>query len=398
MAHTVFQQWIIQRRLKCRRPIGRRAFSPAAQLRILIRCCGPVVSARRSGKFALGDCVPARIMSRYTRDREGMDVAKAKVSVDDLVKTALQTVASTDGPLRMSGKAAANAPPALFPGASGANKEAIEQLTAAQKPLITVSGPKDGATITLTAAGFTLIADTIPEEKLATAVKGLAENLKAAERVAFLSDIVGRTPSVTAELLPLLKAAETQLEADNVAEAVTATAKKAREDASLASMEECKGTVLRLREHEISHLKKLLAVLGATVATTSELPQGGQASIKPHGSEQHPPAKVTKPLEPVTEEEQDFRRDVAERLVSSWRDAVKLGKAEAQGFLETALDNISGVQRVGEEGDEVPFDGALHEAIPGIHTDHPVRIVRSGWAIEEGEDRQYVIQKAQVAK
>jgi hypothetical protein len=305
------------------------------------------------------------------------DPAKSK---DVLVRSALLTVAGAAGPLRLSGKA--GEPPALFPSASGANKSAIETLTDPARPLISVTSPAKNATITLTATGFSLIAESLPDDRVGEIAKRIAESLPAEEQVSFLEDLLSRIPIAAPDLEPLLARAVERKEAET-AERVEAERKRAeRREASRAALERCMVHLKALQTGRVKELTELLLAAGGAVP---KLPP-------------EPPPPEELPPKPSSEEDRDFRRDVAERLVSSWRDAVSMRKDEARRFLETALDNISGLRRLGEEGDEVQFDGSIHEDIPGLPTGHLVRVTRSGWSLEEEGDREYVIQKAQVAK
>ncbi len=310
---------------------------------------------------------------------------KTTASADELVKEALLKIAGTDGAVRLSGKG--DYPP-VFASAAGANKEAIARLKNEGKPLVEESGSGKALQVRLTAAGFARIADSISEEKVGAVAKALAVSLPADERVAFLQDFLPKIPTAAPDLEPLLAEA-VQRQAAEVEERVAAERRRAeRTEASRAALERCMNHLAKLTTGRIEELTAMLRAAGGTAphATVSQQPAPPTQTTK------------TKPNEPATSEDRDFRRDVAERLVSSWRDAVTMKKDEARRFLETALDNISGLRRIGEEGEQVPFDGALHENVPGVFTDHPVKIVRSGWALEDSEDRAYVIQKAQVAK
>jgi hypothetical protein len=299
---------------------------------------------------------------------------------DELVRSALLTVAGTTGAMRLSGKA--GDPPALFPSASGANKAAIETLTDQARPLISVSGPAKSSTITLTGAGFSLIAESLPDEQVGKIAKGIAESLPTEEQVSFLEDLLPKIPTTAPDLEPLLARAVERKEAET-AERVEAERKRAeRREASRAALERCMAHLKSLQAGRVKELTELLLAAGGAVPKLTPAP---------------PPSQKLPP-KPSSEEDRDFRRDVAERLVSSWRDAVNMKKDEARRFIETALDNISGLRRMGEEGDEVQFDASLHEDIPGLPTGHLVKVTRSGWALEEEGDREYVIQKAQVAK
>ncbi|HYH63513.1 MAG TPA: hypothetical protein VD866_02335 [Urbifossiella sp.] len=313
---------------------------------------------------------------------------KPAVDADALVTQALLTVATADHPPRLAGKGDT---PALFAGKTGPNKTAIDALTAAGGPLVTVSGKGADEAVRLTRAGFERVAGQLPEDRVGAVAKSLAAGLPTAERVAFLQDVVSRSPVAAAEL-------QSDYEAAVVAEKAEAEARLKESEARRAREERAKQAMVRWLEldgqRKQQRVATLLAELRAEGWTEAA---GGPGPVVPLPPP--PPPREPQPrLQPQTREDADFRRDLAERLVSSWRDAVQYKKNEARGFLETAMDNLVGLTRVGEEGDEVPFDGAVHEAVPGVFTDHPVRVTRSGWALEEDADREYVIQKAQVAK
>jgi hypothetical protein len=297
-----------------------------------------------------------------------------KASVDDLVKNALRTVATTRGPMRLTGKG--GDPPALFASASGANKDAIAILKADEKPLIAI----DDSAITLTPAGFGRVADSIPEEQLGAAARAVATGMNAAERVEFLNDIVRRTPTATAELLPVLKDAEKQQKIDDEAEVAAARKRKEREEASLAALEEWKATVARVQARRVETLKQLFAAEGVAVPDPPRKP----------GAHEPPPEK------PRTAEDRDFRRDVVERLVSAWLYHLRQNNQEVATAFERALRAISGVVRVGEAGNEVAFDGRIHECERGVSDGAPVRVVRPGWVFED--DRGPPIQRVLVER
>ena len=128
-----------------------------------------------------------------------------------------------------------------------------------------------------------------------------------------------------------------------------------------AALERCLAHAKRLRTGRIDELRGLLVAAGGTVPD-SPMPV-------PNGSA---------PPEPVTDEDRDFRRDVAERLVSSWRDAVRYDKIEATGFLETAIGNVGAMRRIGDDGETVPFDREFHADAPGLSPKDPAKVTRSG--------------------
>lgn len=311
--------------------------------------------------------------------------AAATANTDELVKQALLKIASSDGPVRLSGK---GDHPAVFASAAGANKTVIERLKDQSNPLVAEAGSGKSLAAKLTPAGFALVGDALPEDKVGPAAKAFAEALSLDEQVAFLEDFLPKVPTAAADLEPLLAEAVRKQAAEREAR-VEAERKRAERLASArAALEKCMNHLAQLKAARVNELEEMLLAAGGAAPAPRE----------PHAAAPPPPVSPRKPPEPRTEEERDFRRDVAERLVFSWRDAMNMKKDEARQFLETALENISGLRRIGEEGHQVAFDGSLHQAIPGVFTDHPVRVTRSGWALEDGEDREYVIEKAHIAK
>jgi len=311
-----------------------------------------------------------------------MDVAKKAVeSTDEAVKRALLAIAESETPLRLTGK---GEHPPVF---AKANKDAIAVLTDANKPLVAETGSGKAAKVSITPAGFSFIADALPEEKVGAAARAIAEALPHDEQIAFIEGVLPKVPHAAAGLEPLLAEAVRKQKEESDAKIASEKKRAERAEVTRAAVQRCLDHLDQLKAANIAQLTGMLLAAGGKVPTHSE------------GSSQTSSKKEEKlVVEPATKEDHNFRRDVAERLVSSWRDAANMKKAEVQGFLETALDNISGLRRIGEEGENVAFDGALHESIAGVFTDHPVKITRSGWALEEDDDREYVIQKAQVAK
>jgi hypothetical protein len=324
---------------------------------------------------------------RYTRDNEGKDVAKkaaTTVDTDDVVSKALVTLATAEGPMRLVGK---GEHPALFPSAAGANKAALERIKEPNRPLIVEVGSGRTAVAQFTPAGFEFVASRLPEEQVGQAALKFARTLQSEEQVDFLQTFLPRFPQAAPELAPLLAEAVSRQNAEVQARIESERRRAERAETVRAAFERCMANLNALRSSRIEELQQLLIAAGGNVPVAHpEQTQGTKPSTRP-------PAPS-----PDSDEDRDFRRDMAERLVSSWRDAVTLKKEEAKQFLETALENISGIRRIGEVGDQVPFDGALHENIPGVFTNHPVRVTRSGWALEEADDREYVIQKAQVSR
>lgn len=313
---------------------------------------------------------------------------KAAANTDELVKQALVKLVA-EGPFRMTGRG--DHPP-LFASAAGANRDVIARLKDQTRPLVAENGAGRAAMLVLTPAGLELAAGAMPHEKVGAAARGIAETLPLGEQVAFLQEFLPKFPTAAPDLEPLLAEAVRRHTAETQARIEAERKRAERLEASRAALEKCLAHLDTLKSVRIGELTAMLLAAGGSV------PEQSTAVAEVPTREATRASAATTPPEPVTEEDRDFRRDAAERLVSSWRDAVNMKKDEARRFLETALDNISGLRRIGEEGEEARFDGSLHQSMPGVFTDHPVKVTRSGWALELDGDRQYVIEKAQVAK
>ncbi|HEV3437557.1 MAG TPA: hypothetical protein VG122_09360 [Gemmata sp.] len=310
-----------------------------------------------------------------------MAKAKTTANPDDLVKQALLKIAMADGPVRLSGKGE----DAVFSSTAGANKEAIARLKNETQPLIVERGEGKAQTVALTPIGFERVVDAIPAEKVVSVVSGLAGNLSPSARVTFLQELVRKTPQVISGLVPLLEAAMTAEKTASETRAKEAEKQRANEAASLAALEQWKLLLQARKKQRIDALKQELVAEGT----------------EPEEPTPQPPTKPTKPapsLAPTDAEDVNFLRNVARRLVSSWVDAWDANKPDAREFLESAIWNVSGFRLVGEVGQRLTFDGRYHEGGPGLFTNDVVRIVRPGWLLEEADDREHVVLKAQVTK
>jgi hypothetical protein len=303
-------------------------------------------------------------------------------SADELVTKALLTLATTDGAVRLNGKG--DYPP-LFPSAAGAAKQAIEMLQDESAPLIMVVGSGKTATARLTPAGFQRVAAQLPEEKVGPAAKSVAAELPVGERVAFLNEIVGRTPAAAAELIPLVEDAIAAEKTEREERVAAAAKRREAEVSQLRALDRLKELIEQGHRQRIEGLQRELAAEGARPAAVTPAP---------------PPPKEpprTAPAKPETREDISFRRDVAGRLVATWLESFRLNKPEGRLFLETAMGNMGGFRQVGEEGDRIPFDGKYHEADVGVSTGTPVRVVRPGWVLEEEDGGEHRLVTARVS-
>ncbi len=101
--------------------------------------------------------------------------------------------------------------------------------------------------------------------------------------------------------------------------------------------------------------------------------------------------------EPKTEDEKDFRRDVADQLTAAWRDACDAGKDEGREYLEAAIWNIRGMKQLARWGVRSPSTGCSTRARTRCFTGDAARVVRPGWSLSI-DDENYVPLKALVEK
>jgi hypothetical protein len=93
----------------------------------------------------------------------------------------------------------------------------------------------------------------------------------------------------------------------------------------------------------------------------------------------------------ISEGELDFQRDVSEQLVYTWQDAVS---TETQDALARVLFNV-GVERIGEAGERVEFDGRWHHTDEELQPGDPAEVVRPGWRLVN-QRGSYLIARARV--
>lgn len=309
--------------------------------------------------------------------------AKPKVNVDDLVKQALLKIALAESPLRLSGKGDGF----VFSGSTAPIKEAIARLKNETQPLIVEDGSGKAATIALTPAGLEQIVEVIPEASFVNAISRFAERLPPAARVLFLQDLVRKNPLSVAGMVSLMEKAVAAEKIELATHAKEVEKQRAAEAASLAALERWKQLLEERKKQRIEALQRELQAEGAEPEPT--IPKQVVAATN----------KAVNPLSvPESSEDIAFRRNVARRLVSSWVDAWDSNKREAREFLESAIWNVSGFRQVGEAGQRLSFDGRYHEGGAGLFTNDPVKVSRPGWVLEEGNDSEYVVLKALVAK
>jgi hypothetical protein len=311
--------------------------------------------------------------------------AKTAVNIDDLIQKALLTIARSESPLRLTGKG----PEFVLTSASGPNKEVLARLRDEARPLISESGSGKAATVALTRVGFERVLASLEADELARIARKMLDSVPAAEHVAFLNDTARMVPAAMPGLLPLLEAAMQAEKEAAESRAREAEKNRAAEAATLAALEHWKKLVHERKAQRVEALKRELAAEGAQVDELIPAPN--------RTADVDTQKKLPVPI-PEGEDENDFRRNVARRLVSAWIEAWDAQKPDAREFLESAIWNIEGFRPIGEPNQRVDFDGRYHEGGSGLFTNDAARIVRPGWLLEEGDEREYIVLKAQVAK
>jgi hypothetical protein len=314
-------------------------------------------------------------------------VAKKKAapkSVDELVKHALVTAATKPG-----AKWAAASAAGLFNTKEDLHSAAQAECTKRGAELLV---PK-GSGGTLTAAGFARVADDLPKDEIGAIALRCVEGQSATQRFEFLSAAISRFPDAAAELTPELDAAASAKEAERAAEIEAATKRAAAREANLKALDRAREVLLRDRENEVAAVRKLWEALGQSATDLPALPEAKPVA-KPKGETR---TSDPTPQEPKTHEERDFRRYECDRLAAAWREAWDAGKTEGRDYLETAMWNIRGFKMIGEQGQQVAFDGRYHESDGAVFTDHPARIERPGWLLKT-DDEEYIALKALVVE
>jgi hypothetical protein len=300
-------------------------------------------------------------------------------AINTLVTNALVTLATADGKRRLVTAKGGEHPP-LFGSNSGANKDAIARCKSEDRPLVRIVGKGKTESVELTAAGFELILPQLPEEKVGAVARPLAESLPLTERIAFLNEIVRRTPLASAELLSVLEAAIAAEKAATDEQAAAAAKRRKQEEEALAAMERWKELAGERKKQRVEALKRELAAEGLDISGVPPIPVDQPSA---------------QPLRPGTPEEAKFHRQVARRLVSSWLEAIRLGKPDGRRSIEVAIGNLDELEAIEQEGQTVSFDGKYHRAEVGVSTGTRVIVIRPGWRLIE-DDGEYIIEQALV--
>ena len=306
------------------------------------------------------------------------------MNVEELVDQALCKLASSEGPIPLSGKG----PTALFPSVSAGIKLAINRMQTEGEQLIDVLKVGKATQVTLTPVGLRQVLPKLSGEVAARAATVVVGKLSAIEKIPFLDEVIREQPEAALGLLPVLQNATAEEAAEREARIENARKRRETEEATRRALEEWQRSLESRRQQRVELLKREFEAEGAEIPVAPK-PVEMKTELQPNPKADEPI------LRPETSEERSFCRDVAGRLVAAWIEAIRMKKDEGRFFLETALGNISGCRQIGEEGEQVRFDGTYHESDVGLSTGTTVRILRPGWALDE-DDGEYILAPARV--
>lgn len=312
-------------------------------------------------------------------------MAKARATpaeLDALARPVL--LAAVEGEVKLIGP---GEPAALLPSKAGANKPVYEHLTAADRPLVTVSKEGKAEFARLTPAGFLLVMPHLPAERVGELARRHADRLPPAERLPFL---LSASQASSGDSAAFLAAAVDVLQAEAQAQA-EATARRREAEAAILDR------LIALKRADIARLGTELTEAQAFVhRLTGDTPPPPVIDLPPSPPLRPAAEPPREPLAPSDSEDLPFRRQVLQRLATAWLEAVEHKRDEGRRYLEAAIHNLRGVRRIGAADETVPFRGAVHRARRPVADGEPVRVTRPGWELDE-DDGTFLILPAEVA-
>jgi hypothetical protein len=312
---------------------------------------------------------------------------------DDVVISALRKAIEKDTELPLVTQGDAQEEVGLFPDRKGPSKKAIQACTEGDKPLLLVreepgkgKTPKQFARITDKGI-VTLVAQT-PLKQLPDLIDVSAPSLRTRVIRSCLRSIGRRA----GELDPwnhrrlmqtCLKAAQSQYDA------IESRLEEVLNEEKLLS--EWINDFLKVTRARMENTKQRLN------GELDTLAKAATAMIAPEeSSPQGAPRRLQLPewqRVPTTDVDMDFQKNLSEELVFAWQDA---SSSEVQAGLERALFNV-GVERVGDLGEIVEFNGTWHHSADDVENGEPVEIKIPGWQLVNRRGK-YLIARAKVAK
>lgn len=293
------------------------------------------------------------------------------IDVDAEVTKALLMIATAEKPMRLIKRGAGH--DAVFASDKTEKaKKVVEKCLEDGKELVAVID--EGTTqerTELTPAGRSLVAAEIE-------LKG--SKLPPEERLTYFTDEAQRKLIPAARYEEVLGALTAELAKADAAKAeANRRIREAREEDE-RKLQAALRVIAERKTAEVAFHTRELAALGVVVGS------------RPHIVDTVEPVLPKLPM-PTNDEEKDFRRQYARRLVSAWYQAVAQGNKDGQRFLEDALYNMDGLHVIGEVGSQVTFDPVMHEPSHGAEVGARITITRCGWWLEEPQGR-YILLRA----
>ncbi len=235
------------------------------------------------------------------------------------------------------------------------------------------------------------MAAEVAAEEVGALARIVAARLPHGPRIEFVEDVIRRTPLAAVELEAVLEEAVAAQKAELDARVEAARKRKEKEDAAEAALKRVAELFAERRRNRLDALRREFEIEGGK---PSELREAKEAEPRPVVK---PESTSAVSAEPKTEDEKDFRRDVADQLTAAWRDACDAGKDEGREYLEAAIWKHSRHEATRRGG----ASGHLRRVAPreqGLAvTGDAARVVRPGWSLSI-DDENYVPLKALVEK
>lgn len=286
---------------------------------------------------------------------------------DPLVLAALRKALGTRGPIRLVRAGKRPQDGELFPSTAKKNQQAIAVCLNKERPLLEIVreqmvNGKLEQFVTLTDWGLEVLLGAVPAEEHA--------NLMEEAAPLFRSRLAEKCLVVVRQHLGELEVRQKELS-------------ESRQRTTVAALQLARTYLDQLAANRQQLDREAEAATGLEASLHGEQ-TGSGAPSKPA---QRPAAP------PRSEEDLNFQRDISEELVYGWREAETQETSEA---LARVLFNV-GVERLGEPGQQVSFDGRWQHSEDELNADDQVEIIRPGWRLVNSRGT-YLITRAVVRK
>jgi hypothetical protein len=266
-------------------------------------------------------------------------------AIAELVRSALEKALIQEGEVRLISKGATQ--PGLFPGGA-ASKQKTDAINACfshgllEKTREVEEGKGKSAKTTtfvkLTRSGMRAVFENLPIERAKEILSAVAPaSFEEANQVFF---------EVAAQGIQKLQA-------------------------ELASLLKKENEVFGILQDMITQRTQFIAA--SKVQMEKELEQI-RTLAQPHVPSPRADQASVRESRPKSEGDMDFQRDQSEQLVFAWQDA----DAQTKQALENVMFNL-GLEPLGERGQDVDFDGRLHDTDDVVEVGERVVVTEPGW-------------------